>query len=81
MHPARPESMRELIELIRSDSVLTELHAVARRAGAGDPAHDVAHAERVALWTVRLAPRSPPRTALSKNSCNRASFVQTCTTA
>jgi uncharacterized protein len=30
-----------------------------------DPAHDVAHAERVALWTMRLAPDLPHRLAIA----------------
>lgn len=65
MRPARPESIQELRETIRADAVLAELHAVAHRCGADDPAHDVAHAERVALWTLRLAPQVEPRTAIA----------------
>lgn len=61
----RPASIQELRELIRDDAVLAELHAVALRSGAGDSAHDVAHAERVALWTLRLAPGVEPRLAIA----------------
>src|SRR5688572_10693425 len=65
MDAAPPESLEELREVIRRDAVLTELHAYARRCGAGDPAHDVAHAERVALWTLRLAPQVALRSAIA----------------
>jgi len=61
----RPASIQELRELIRDDAVLAALHAVALRSGAGDSAHDVAHAERVALWTLRLAPGAEPRLAIA----------------
>ncbi|HEY6724150.1 MAG TPA: HD domain-containing protein [Polyangiaceae bacterium] len=60
-----PESIQELRDAIAGDAALAELHAIAHRCGAGDPAHDVAHAERVALWTLRLAPRVEPRTAIA----------------
>lgn len=65
MRPARPESIQELRAIIGGDAVLAELHAIARRCGAEDPAHDVAHAERVALWTLRLAPQVDMRLAIA----------------
>lgn len=65
MKPARPESIQELRDIIRGDAVLAELHAIACQSGADDPAHDVAHAERVALWTLRLAPQVAARTAIA----------------
>ncbi|HEU5075639.1 MAG TPA: HD domain-containing protein [Polyangiaceae bacterium] len=65
MSTPRPESIRELREVIRSDAALVELHEIARASGADDPAHDVAHAERVALWTLRLAPHVAARIAIA----------------
>lgn len=65
MTPAGPETIQELRDVIRADAALAELHAVAHRCGADDPAHDVAHAERVALWTLRLAPGVEPRAAIA----------------
>lgn len=65
VNQARPESIRELREVIHGDAGLAELHAYASRCGADDPAHDVAHAERVALWTLRLAPRVATRTVIA----------------
>lgn len=65
MNPAPSESLRELREAIQGDAALAELHALCRECGADDPAHDVAHAERVALWTLRLAPGVTRRTAIA----------------
>lgn len=65
MSAARPESIQELFDVIRSDAALAQLHEVARESGADDPAHDVAHAERVALWTLRLAPRVAARIVIA----------------
>lgn len=65
VNPARPESIRELRAVIRDDAGLASLHAYASECGADDPAHDVAHAERVALWTLRLAPQVAARSAIA----------------
>lgn len=65
MKPAASESLRELREAIQADAVLAELQAFCRQCGSGDPAHDVAHAERVALWTLRLAPGVARRVAIA----------------
>ena len=52
-----PDRLPELLEFAHADPALAALLAEARArdaAGALDPAHDTAHALRVALWTLRL---------------------------
>lgn len=65
MSPSTPESIPELRELVRRDSALARVHEFLSERADDDPAHDVAHAERVALWTLRLAPRVSHRLAIA----------------
>jgi len=65
VNPAASESVRELREAIQGDAALAELYALCQACGADDAAHDAAHAERVALWTLRLAPGVDRRTAIA----------------
>ena len=44
---------------VRADADLTALLDLARARLSADPGHDLAHALRVALWTVRLADEAP----------------------
>lgn len=65
MNASTPKSIPELAELVRRDPVLGRVHEFLRARADDDPAHDVAHAERVALWTLRLAPEVPQRLAVA----------------
>jgi uncharacterized protein len=62
---AELESLEALREFIERDAGLAALREASRAASDGDPAHDVAHAERVAWWTLRLAPELPEREAIA----------------
>lgn len=53
--PAMPDSVAALREAIETDPALAALLVSARaRLDQGDPGHDLEHALRVALWTLRL---------------------------
>ena len=62
---ATPTSIPDLRELVRHEPALARVHEFLCEHTADDPAHDVAHAERVALWTLRLAPEVPHRVAIA----------------
>ncbi len=76
-------TLEELRGLLQRDPALSELRARLDERAGDDPAHDGSHAERVALWTLRLAPQLPARqciaaallhdvVSLPKNSPERA---------
>ncbi len=52
--PSAIHDLAELRSAIAADAALARLLDEARAGAAGDPAHDLGHALRVALWTVRL---------------------------
>lgn len=59
--PVRPNDLVSLRRTVEEDSALSRLQSKARELAAADPngfdpGHDLAHANRVALWTLRLAP-------------------------
>lgn len=59
-----PDSLEHLRVFIHGDAGLLRVHAWLQQRCQADPAHDVAHAERVALWTLRLAPEVTWREAV-----------------
>jgi uncharacterized protein len=59
-------SRAALLRFIEADPALASFLALARERLAGDPGHDVQHALRVALWTLRLSRgEAPPRLAVA----------------
>jgi uncharacterized protein len=66
MSPSAPVDRASLLAFIAADPALTAIAATAGPALGDDPGHDLAHALRVALWTVRLGgPRVDPREAIA----------------
>lgn len=65
--PRRPRDRATLLAFIAADPALAGLRdeAAARDAGARDAAHDLEHALRVALWTLRCGPELPARLAVA----------------
>lgn len=59
------DSLEQLRAFIRGDEALRQVRSWLDRCQKADPAHDVAHAERVALWTIRLAPEVDSREAVA----------------
>ncbi|NUM89035.1 MAG: hypothetical protein HUU37_07515, partial [Bdellovibrionales bacterium] len=55
-----PKNRAELEQLIESDAMLRDVHQFVHREFEHDPAHDLPHLYRVALWTIRLADSSVP---------------------
>ena len=65
--PGRPRDRAALLAFIAADAALAALReeAAARDAAAPDPAHDLEHALRVALWALRCGPGVPARLAVA----------------
>jgi uncharacterized protein len=59
------KDLRALDDVIRHDASLDRLRAIAARSLEDDPAHDIHHALRVALGTVRMAPEVAPRLCIA----------------
>lgn len=57
--------LRDLRELIDSDPGLRRTLAVVQAQGGADPGHDLGHALRVALWTLRLGEGCDAREAIA----------------
>jgi uncharacterized protein len=57
--------MSDLERHVASDSALAALFADVAPRLSSDPGHDIHHARRVALWTLRLAPEVAPRLAIA----------------
>lgn len=60
----RPDDLDSLRAFIADDPVLRRAEA-SLSSDDFDPGHDVAHAHRVAIWTLRLAPEEPSRTCIA----------------
>jgi uncharacterized protein len=58
---SRRLGLAELRELVDEDAGLRRLRREVKARLSADPAHDYAHAERVALWALELAPEVPRR--------------------
>lgn len=67
MTSAPSRDLASLEAFIAADPALRALRdeLAAALAGDDDPGHDAAHALRVALWTLRLAPDESPRAAIA----------------
>ena len=52
-------TIAEILSRIAEDPALTEVHGVVLARTASDPGHDLSHALRVAVWTLRLLPSGP----------------------
>lgn len=67
MAPERPRDRAGLLAFVATDAALAALRdeAAARDAAAPDAAHDLEHALRVALWTLRCGPEVPARLAVA----------------
>ena len=63
----RPRDRATLLAFVAADPALAALRdeAAARDAAAADAAHDLEHALRVALWTLRCGPELPARLAVA----------------
>jgi uncharacterized protein len=56
----------DILDRIAREEALGHVHRVAARAATNDPGHDLQHALRVAVWTVRLLPDgNDPRVAIA----------------
>ena len=67
MAPERPRDRAGLLAFVAADAALAALRdeAAARDAATPDAAHDLEHALRVALWTLRCGPELPARLAVA----------------
>lgn len=65
MAASPPETLARLREVIQADPALARLAETVAGRMAADPAHDLGHAARVALWTLRLAPRCGTREVIA----------------
>ncbi len=59
--PSRRFDLAELRDLVKEDAGLERLRREVEARLSDDPAHDYAHAERVALWALELATEVPAR--------------------